>query len=97
MERWTFLTNHAHVLFCIAADPGIRLRDVASHVGVTERAAQRIVADLLASGYLTVEKNGRRNHYQVHPGLPMRHPVEQHAEVGSLLRLLARRPARLRA
>ena len=97
MERWTFLTNHAHVLFCIAADPGIRLRDVAFHVGVTERAAQRIVADLLASGYLTVEKNGRRNHYQVHPGLPMRHPVEQHAEVGSLLRLLARRPARLRA
>jgi DNA-binding IclR family transcriptional regulator len=97
MERWTFLTNHAHVLFCIAADPGIRLRDVATRVGVTERAAQRIVADLLASGYLTVEKNGRRNHYQVHPGLPMRHPVEQHAEVGSLLRLLARRPARLRA
>ncbi|MBS1859186.1 MAG: MarR family transcriptional regulator [Acidobacteria bacterium] len=88
MERWTFLTNHAHVLLSIAADPGIRLRDVAARVGVTERAAQRIVADLLAEGYLTAEKAGRRNHYEVHKGLPLRHPVEQHAEVGALLRLL---------
>ena len=97
MDRWTFLTNHAHVLLCIAADPGIRLRDAAVKVGVTERAAQRIVADLLAEGYLTVEKNGRRNQYEVHPDLPMRHPVEEHAHVGSLLRLLGPRPARKRA
>ena len=87
-ERWTFLTNHAHVLLSIAADPGIRLRDVAAKVGVTERAAQRIVADLQAEGYLSAEKVGRRNQYQVHPGLPLRHPVEQHAAVGALLRLL---------
>ena len=85
MERWTFLTNHAHVLLSIAADPAVRLRDVAARVGITERAAQRIVADLLAAGYLTAEKAGRRNHYEVHPALPLRHPVEQHAEVGALL------------
>jgi hypothetical protein len=96
MERWTFLTNHAHVLLSIAADPGIRLRDVAVRVGVTERAAQRIVADLLAEGYLTAEKAGRRNHYQVHPELPLRHPVEQHAGVGALLRLLGAKPGRRR-
>ena len=86
------MTNHAHVLLCIAADPQIRLRDAAARVGVTERAAQRIVADLLAAGYLTVEKNGRRNLYEVHSDLPIRHPVEQHAEVGSLVRLLGIRP-----
>jgi predicted transcriptional regulator len=94
MDRWTFLTNHAHVFLCIAADPGIRLRDVAAKVGVTERAAQRIVADLLAEGYLTAEKTGRRNHYQVHEKLPLRHPNEEHADVGTLLRILGgRRPA----
>jgi hypothetical protein len=97
MERWTFLTNHAHVLLCIAADPDIRLRDAAVKVGVTERAAQRIVADLQAEGYLRVEKNGRRNQYEVRPDLPMRHPIEEHATVGSLLRLLGARPARKRA
>lgn len=88
MDRWTFLTNHAHVLLCIAADPGIRLRDVAAKVGVTERAAQRIVADLLAEGYLTAEKTGRRNRYKVHSELPLRHPNEEHAAVGSLLRIM---------
>ena len=97
MSGWTFLTNHAHVLLCITADRGARLRDVADKVGITERAAQRIVADLLAEGYLTVEKSGRRNLYQIHPDLPMRHPVEQHAEVGALLRVLGRRMARSRA
>ncbi len=91
MERWTFLTNHAHVLLTIAEDPGMRLRDVAARVGVTERAAQRIVAELLAEGYLTVEKEGRRNRYQVHAGLPLRHPVEGHAEAGALLRLMGKR------
>ena len=96
-DHWTFLTNHGHVLLSIAADPGARLRDVADKVGVTERAAQRIVADLLAEGYLTAEKSGRRNHYQINPKLPMRHPVEQHAEVGQLLRLLGRATAGRRA
>ncbi|HML99586.1 MAG TPA: winged helix-turn-helix domain-containing protein [Tepidiformaceae bacterium] len=88
MERWTFLTNHAHVLLCIAADPGMRLRDVAEEVGITERAAQRIVADLVDAGYLTRTRIGRRNQYQVHPELPLRHPVEQARAVGDLLRLL---------
>jgi hypothetical protein len=88
MERWTFLTNHAHVLLCIAADPGIRLREVAEAVGITERAAQRIVADLVADGYLTRTRIGRRNAYELHPELPLRHPVEKANDVGTLVRLL---------
>jgi DNA-binding IclR family transcriptional regulator len=88
MERWTFLTNHAHVMLCIAADPGVRLRDVAEKVGITERAAQRIVADLVGAGYLTRTRVGRRNQYEVHPELPLRHPVEHAKEVGDLVRLL---------
>jgi DNA-binding IclR family transcriptional regulator len=88
MERWTFLTNHAHVLLCIAADPAMRLRDVAEKVGITERAAQRIVADLVEAGYLTRTRVGRRNQYEIHPELPLRHPVEQAREVGALVQLL---------
>ena len=88
MERWTFLTNHAHVLLCIAADPGVRLRDVAEKVGITERAAQRIVADLVEAGYLTRTRVGRRNQYELHPELPLRHPGEHAKEVGDLVRLL---------
>jgi DNA-binding MarR family transcriptional regulator len=86
---WTFLTNHAHVLLCIAQDPGIRLRDVADRVGITERAAQRIVADLEQGGYLDRRKTGRRNHYELHPEIHLRHPIEDHLEVGVLLELLA--------
>ncbi|MBK9180648.1 MAG: helix-turn-helix domain-containing protein [Acidimicrobiales bacterium] len=85
---WTFLTNHAHVLLCIAEDPGARLRDVATRVGITERAAQSIVADLVATGYLTRERVGRRNHYEIHPARPLRHPIERHHDVGELLALL---------
>src|SRR5579883_2624534 len=88
MENWTFLTNHAHVLLCIAADPEIRLKDVAEKVGITERATQRIVADLLAEGYVSSEKVGRRRYYQVHDSLPLRHPVERHNQIGALLRLV---------
>ena len=88
MTTWTFLTNHAHVLLCIARDPGIRLREVATEVGITERAAQRIVAELVEGGYITREREGRRNRYEVHGGLPMRHPLEQHHEIGELLTLL---------
>ncbi|HYO83565.1 MAG TPA: winged helix-turn-helix domain-containing protein [Bryobacteraceae bacterium] len=88
MESWTFLTNHSHVLLCIAGDPEIRLRDVAVKVGITERAAQRIVGELIEAGYLTSEKVGRRNRYCVHPEKPLRHPVERHCRVQSLLRLL---------
>lgn len=86
---WTFFTNHGHVLLCIARDPGIRIRDLAERVGVTERAAQRIVADLAEAGYLERTRDGRRNRYQVREDLPFRHPVEQPHLVGEVLAVLA--------
>ncbi len=73
--RWTFLTNHAHVLLAIARDRQVRLRDVALTVGITERAAQKIVADLVTAGYLTRARVGRRNSYTVPSGRPFRHPL----------------------
>jgi DNA-binding MarR family transcriptional regulator len=85
---WTFLTNHAHVLFCIAEDPEVRLRDVAARVGITERAVQRIVTDLESEKYLTVSKEGRRNRYQVHYDQPLRHPIERHRTVEALIGLV---------
>lgn len=88
---WTFLTNHSHVLLCIAEDPDVLLREVAERVGITERAAQRIVAELEDTGYVTRERVGRRNRYQVHPDLPLRHPLEDHLEIGTLLRVLTER------
>ncbi len=85
---WTFLTSHAHVLLCIARDPVIRLRDLAEQVGITERAAQRIVTDLVNEGYLERQRVGRRNRYVVHPELPLRHPIEDGHTLGTLLNLL---------
>jgi hypothetical protein len=85
MDGWTFLTNHSHVLLSIAADPESRLRDVAQRVGITERAAQRIVADLIDGGYLTSTKIGRRNRYTLNPDRRLRHPIEQHCRITSLL------------
>jgi predicted transcriptional regulator len=85
---WTFLTNHAHVLFCIAQDPEVRLRDVAARVGITERAVQRIVTDLEAEGYLDVSKEGRRNRYRVNFEKPLRHPIERHRTVSALIALV---------
>lgn len=85
---WTFLTNHGHVLLVIAQDPETRIKDIAAKVGITERAAQRIVADLMQAGYVTANRVGRRNAYQVHPELPFRHPLEQHNQVGKLLALI---------
>jgi predicted transcriptional regulator len=87
-RSWTFLTNHAHVLFCIVQDPGARLRDVAERVGITERATQNIVGDLVEAGVVTRTRVGRRNHYDVHPGEPLRHPIEAHRSVGDLLALM---------
>jgi DNA-binding Lrp family transcriptional regulator len=86
--RWTFLTNHAHVLLCIAQDPRIRLRDVAAKVGITERATQSIVADLVAEGYIARRRVGRRNQYELNMRLPLRHPLEQDHEIGELLGVL---------
>lgn len=85
--KWTFLTNHAHVLLAIAADPHVRMRDVALRVGVTERAVQAIVADLVEAGYLTRERVGRRNRYTVDPAGPFRHPAEATHHIGELLAL----------
>lgn len=86
---WTFLTNHGHVLVCIARDPGVRGRDIAAQVGITERAAQAIVADLVAAGYVHRERVGRRNRYTINAELPVRHPVEQPHSVGELLHAVA--------
>jgi DNA-binding transcriptional ArsR family regulator len=88
VPRWDFLTNHAHVLVCVARDPGIRLRDIAAAVGITERAAHRIVSELVDEGYVLRERQGRRNRYQVKAKLPLRHPLVEEREVGELLGLL---------
>ena len=89
MAGWTFFTNHAHVLLCVARDPEIRVRDLAVRVGITERAAQRIVADLVEAGYVERTRDGRRNRYRVRADLPLRHPVEQPHRVGAVLSALA--------
>jgi DNA-binding MarR family transcriptional regulator len=87
---WTFLTNHARVLVCIAHDSGIRLRDVAERVGITERAAHRIVSELLAAGYITRTRNGRRNQYTIRTELPIPDPLGSDQKVGDLLAILTR-------
>ncbi|MBF6370321.1 winged helix-turn-helix transcriptional regulator [Nocardia puris] len=92
MADWTFLTNHAHVLLCIAQDPGMRLRDVADAVGITERAAQRIVAELEQAGYLERVRDGRRNRYHLNQELPLRHPLERDHAVGEILSVLTSEP-----
>jgi len=86
--HWTFLTNHAQVLLCIANDSDIRLRDVAETVGITERAAQRIVVDLVEAGFLERERHGRRNRYAVNEKTEMRHPAQEGYEIGELLAVL---------
>ncbi|WP_026548807.1 helix-turn-helix domain-containing protein [Arthrobacter sp. Br18] len=90
--RWTFLTNHAHVLLTIARDPQVRMRDVAARVGVTERAAQKIAADLVEAGYITRTRAGRRNSYTVATGRPFRHPVDAGHELDQLLAVLVPEP-----
>jgi DNA-binding MarR family transcriptional regulator len=84
-KTWTFLTNHAQVLLCLAETPDIRLRDVADRVGITERATQRIVADLIEGGYVNSERIGRRNRYTVDRQHMMRHSAQFGLEIGALL------------
>jgi DNA-binding Lrp family transcriptional regulator len=86
---WTFLTNHAQVLLCIARDPGIRLRDIADRVGITERSAYGIVLDLADAGYIVKEKAGRRNRYEIQAHLPLPEPSSRERTVGEVLTLLA--------
>ncbi|HET8757834.1 MAG TPA: winged helix-turn-helix transcriptional regulator [Solirubrobacteraceae bacterium] len=85
---WRFITNHAHVLACIAADPDARLRDIAVAVGITERTAGQIVSDLERDGYLTKTRVGRRNRYEIHGELPLRHPQHRHHTIGELIGFL---------
>jgi DNA-binding IclR family transcriptional regulator len=91
--RWRFVTNHGHVLECIAADPTLRLRDVAAAVGITERTAAQLVGDLERAGYVTKVRDGRRNRYDVHLDLPLRHARHGHRTVGDLIRFLSAPPA----
>ena len=84
-NSWTLLSNHGHVLVCIANDPHMRLRDVAEQVGITERAVQRIILDLEQADMLRREREGRRNHYRINTKHPLRHPLEQHHTVGELV------------
>jgi DNA-binding transcriptional regulator PaaX len=81
----------------VARDPGVRHRDVALQVGITERAAQRIVADLVDAGYLERERDGRRNRYRLNPDLPLRHPLEQDHKIGEILAVLHEDPSAPRA
>ncbi len=89
VANWTFLTNHARVLLCIAHDPGVRLRDIAASVGITERRAYAIVTDLAQAGYIVKQKNGRRNRYQIQAHLPLPEPTRRERTVGDVLALLA--------
>ena len=89
-KTWRFLSNHTQVLLCLQRDPDVRYRDIAEMVGITERAAQRIVADLIESGYVESERIGRRNRYRVNPDIAMRHLAQRGHEIGELLRLLRR-------
>ncbi|HSZ40724.1 MAG TPA: helix-turn-helix domain-containing protein [Trebonia sp.] len=88
MPTWGFLTNHALVLLCIARDPGVRLRDIAASVGITERSAFGIVSDLVAAGYIVKEKGGRRNRYRVEADLPVPESADRGLAIGDLLALL---------
>ena len=92
-SRWTFLTNHGHVLVALYRNPDLRQRDIAQLVGITEGAVQRILHDLEECGYLEIQRVGRRNHYEIHPGHELRHPLEAGHSIGELLRQLAPRPA----
>jgi len=87
-RHWTFLSNHAHVLVCLALDPDARLRDVAASVGITERAVQKIVSDLEEAGVIVRERIGRRNSYRLDLDAPLRHALESHKSVGALLSLV---------
>jgi DNA-binding MarR family transcriptional regulator len=88
MRSWVFFTNHAHVLLCIARDPQARTRDIAEQVGITERAAQRIVADLVAENYVSRTRVGRRNHHKINPRGHLRHPIFRNLAIGPLLEVL---------
>ncbi len=88
MAHWTFLTNHARVLLCIAHDPGLRLRDIAATLGITERSAHAIVSDLTAAGYVIKQRDGRRNRYEIQVHLPLPEPGTREPAIGEMLAVL---------
>ena len=90
MGDWTFFSNYGHVLVCLAKNNQARLRDVAADVGITERAAQKIVKDMQDAGYLTITKHGRCNHYQINRRKSLRHELESHCNVGKILALVVK-------
>jgi DNA-binding MarR family transcriptional regulator len=90
MSSWSFLTNHSRVLLCVAHDPGVRLRDIAASLDITERSAFGIITDLTEAGYVIKEKNGRRNRYHIQVHLPLREPVGRERTVGDVLAILTR-------
>lgn len=94
MPAWSFLTNHARVLLSIAQDPGIRLREIGDSVGITERAAHRIVTELAASGYISRTRDGRRSHYKIQSNMPLPDSLARGKRVGHLLTVLATQPPR---
>lgn len=83
---WTFLSNHGHVLVCVARDPNVRVREIAQAVGLTERAVQRILGELEEAAVIVRTRQGRRTHYEVNEGVPLRHPIEAQHSVGELVR-----------
>ncbi len=88
MQQWTFLTNYANVLLAVAREPDRRMRDIGDEVGITKRAAHRIVNELVDAGYLSKHRVGRQNSYEVHSDAPLRHPLHRDRAVGALLELL---------
>ena len=88
VSRWTFLTNHSHVLILLSQNPSTVLREVAARVGITERAVQRIIADLEEAGFIEREKVGRQNRYRIKTNRPLRHPIEAHRTIGDLVGLI---------
>jgi len=91
-SQWNFLTNHAHVLICLATGRDSTLRDIAAHVGITERATNRIVNELAREGAIERTRRGRRNHYEIRLDFPLRHPLEAHCSVGRLLSVVTGHP-----
>lgn len=87
-QRWTFISNHGHVLLCLAKNEAMLMKDVAAAVGITLRAVQRIVTELETGGYLVRVRDGRQNRYVVRRHVPLRHPLEAHREVGALIALV---------
>jgi DNA-binding transcriptional ArsR family regulator len=90
MAKWSFLTNHARALICIADDPGVRLREIASALGITERSAYAIVTDLAEAGYVVKEKDGRRNRYEIQGHLPLRESIARERTIGEVLDVLVK-------